>query len=562
MPEFDYSQFANSEQPQQPSTDENGFDYSNFSDANAPQKQDNSSALMAGIAGFNESVNSLASGILKVINMTDPYSNRRTQFAQHLENSRNAYIQAANQASQAHPVAATLGRLSGDVAQAIPAMMAGGPSFIGQAIAGGVLGGAQDTDKRAANAILGTVLGSAGALAQKGAGKISELLPKGQAAKFAKETPIQQDVLQAGAELGVDISPIEASNSINLRSAPANKISMNTKKMAELQPKLIDREIKLQGAIQDIKQSVLTGPDGQPMDLDTAKELKNNMYASLNPRQIPEDKLVDLIPKATDEGTTFTKRLYEEAHSPSSGLNFDNVAPGSFEDIYKTRQYINDKIKTLDTSLGTAANQGKSSGKKGAASIDLKQAKDQFTAALKSVDEGGLAQAENLSKKIAFVDKMDLDISKAGVSSPFFDVPTSQDIYKKMLSTPEKQKAFINKVTKLGGQGKQAANLVKVLKNLHESPIEGLLGKNPHSTKSVSNATLGKLGGAAYMFGPGVAATGFGASIGLGKLGSDYWFNQLFKKLPESGSILPESVKIPFRAAAPVGATELRENTD
>lgn len=555
MQDFDYSQFANSEQSQQQGpADENGFDYSNFSDANVPQKQDNTSAFMAGVAGFNESVGSLSAGILKLVAPSGSWLERN------INQSRESFKAASTQAAQAHPIANMLGTLSGDVAQAIPAMMAGGPSFIGQATAGAFLGGAQDSADRPMNAVLGAVLGSAGAGIAKGVEKIASYGPKASAARFAAETPIKTDVLQAGKELGVEISPIEASTSINLRSAPGAKINMNTTKMGELQGKLIDRETKLQGAIQDIKQSVLKDADGNPMDLETAKELKNNLYSNLNPKQIAEDKLTDITPQMGSDKLTFAQKLYEEAHGPNSGLNFDNVTRGSFEDIYKTRQYINDKMKTLDTSLGTAANQGKSSGKKGAASLDLREAKNKFTEALKSVDtEGQLAQAESLAKKVGFVEKMDLDISKAGISSPFFDVPTSQDIYKKIFSTPEKQKAFIAKVTKLGGDGKQAANMVRVLKTLHESPVEGLLGKNPYSGKSVSNATLGKLGGAAYLFGPGATVTGFGASVGVGKLASDFWYKQLFRELPKSGSNVPKYIARVAETAAPVGATELRD---
>lgn len=546
MPDFDYGKFQSQGQKPSGSTPVNttGFDYSKFQASTQqqggppPGLEDTKGLSFA--TGFANAVDKLRTGILNAV--TPAGSTIHTA----LNNSREFVRHATSLSSAINPKTTTLGEVAGNVAIAAPLVSATGGLGAPAAIAANTAIGAglglatnpEDGESRQNNATVGGITGLIGGIIGSGVQGIAKMLPVAKMAKFAEQAPKHEDVIQAGKNLGVEVSPFEASDSVNLRNAIIKKVKMDPAKADDLANHLNAREQQLQQVFQANVAKV--GPDNKE---------ESAIYESLKPKQIPEEHLTGIIPK-DGEKQTYIQRQYTEAHKESSNINFEEVKPGSFEDLLNTKKYIDTKIQTLNTSLGKSASKGVSSGTKGTAEGDLITAKKQIQKALLSVSSNeDLQMAEQYAKQGGFVSYIKGKIGdiKLGRNQT---TPSSEQIHDKLFGTKNSTKEFNQKLDNAvkGHPDKEAilqslGDWKKVTSGLKDSPVEKLMKQNAFAPSglSVKNAALATAAGVAVD--PTTAAVGLFGNMAAKASSSKSYFNHIWNPIPELKTVPGQTAK-------------------
>jgi hypothetical protein len=478
---------------------------------------------MAFVDNFNNAVNKLTTGIIA------PLFSARA-----VAQGRSFFANAAAEAEQQHPTASMLGGLAGNIATAIPAAVAMpemgmlGATGLGAAYGAATLPEGNQT--RASNTLFGGAMGAVGGALGALAGKIGEMLPSAKLASAASQGDTNVGLQQAGNRLGVPISPLETNDSLPFQNMVASQLKTNPEQAGQLAKVVAAREGQLQGTLGEIGQSVLKDPQGNPISLEQSHALSTGIYENLKPQIIAPENLTNIVPQA-DKPNSYIQRLYQAAHSSKSNINFDNVQPGSFEDLLNTNKYIDDRIKTASNAVNGAVNKGVTSGTKSAGEQDLQDAKNTIEQAMSTVDPNGTyPAAKQMVAQQSFVKSLNNAVSGAKLSKPGQTTGTTQDIYNKLLSTSGKQKAFIRSVGSLGGDVQKAQDYATVLNGLQKSPIQGLLGSKAGMGEGVSLKDLGELGIVGHFLGPHLAAAGAGASVAMKASENKGLFNSLFNK--------------------------------
>lgn len=538
--QFDYSSFVpkdeqgqpQSNQPTTVDTSADKFDYSKFQSQDQGQQGGPPPGLedtkaLSFIAGFSDSISKLATGIVRSV-LPENSSIDNTVMS-----SRNFVKMASNIAAIPHPAIHALGEVSGSVAAAVPLAMvapeAGALATIGISTAGGALYGAatnpEKGETRSNNAVIGGITGLVGGAMGAALSGIAKRFPTNRIAEYGALGRPNKEVESAATRLGVEVSPFESNDSLVLKQALGKKTALNPQQITELSQHVKGRDEQLKQAFDDVVSSIAPTQDATAI------------YNTLKPRIIPTTALGDIMPQANTAKPNYAQRLYTEAHSPSSGLNFDAVQAGTFEDLLKTRQYISSKIKGLDTAVNAAGKQGVSSGAKGAAAKDLKDVKTQLTKALMSVStKDELPVAESIVKKAGAIKNIQAKINDIPLTDPESASPSALQLFKQIAGTESKRNNFLKSVERNGGDIQKAKDFITVAQSLQNSPVEALLKKNTFNSSPFNVNDLAKTGAASYVAGPEVAAMGLGAKIANKALTNKAYYKQIFKDLPKKGS--------------------------
>lgn len=533
MPDFNLDSFPDANQgespsvgQQQPQQNPSQFNLEQFPDAGQQNKPEQMGAGMAFLSNFNNAIDRLATGIIA------PLFPQRA-----VAQSRAAKQSAADLGKQQHPIASMLGNVTGNIAGSLP--LAAATSGLGPAasIAASAAGGAalgfatnpNEGESRVTNAEIGAVSGLAGGTAGVAAGKILKSLPLNKISKFFSQGTESKDVEQAAQRLGVEVSPYETTSSVNARAALPSKTNMTPDRAKQLSDALLERNTQLKQSFDETLNTIIPN-----------RQAETDIYNSLAPRQIADEKLQDIIPQAGDKTLTYPQRLYKEAHDPKTGIDFADVKPGSFQDIKMTRDYINSKLDSATTGIVSAGGKGQSSTIKGPVASSLRNAKKNFTDALHSVstpDE--LPKAEQMAKEGGFADYVKTKLSKIYLKEAGQQAPEPGQVYNKLFGTTEAKNNFYKKLNNaLAGREDKEEILQKfndwetVMSQLKDSPVEKLLGKNQFQSQAPTKE-LGEAGLATYMAGPTIGATAFGARVGGKMLNSKRYFDQIWKPVPE-----------------------------
>lgn len=539
MPDFDWTKFQTQGQEAGKPVPVNTikFDYSQFenqerANQGPPPGLENTQALSA-VTGFANVVSKLTAGI---INKFTPAGNTINNAA----NSSRDFVRHATELSrQVNPVSTSLGELAGEITKTAPLVAAtgglGAAASIAATTAGsaamGYLDNPEDGQSREGNAAAAGIGGLVGSSIGSAVQGIMKMLPTSKIAKFAAEAGKNTEAEAAAKNLGVEVSPFESTKSVNLAKAPLQKIGMTPDRAATLDKALVERETKLTDVLNTTMQKV--APD---------RELESSIYNNLAPRQIDETITSKIMPSTdTKAAPSYVQRLYKEAHDPKTGINFEGVKPGSFEDLKITRDYINSKIDSVGASVATAGKKGASSTIKGPVAQSLKNAKKVYTEALHSVSSPEeLPVAEQLAKQSGFMKYVDDKISKISLSESGQANPTPVQIYKKLFGSPIAKKNFYSKLDNaLANHPEKAAikqtfkDWETVMNQIQDSPLDKLLGKNQFQSR-IPVKEMGEAGLATYAAGPVVGATTFGSRVGGKMISSKGYFNQIWKPLPEA----------------------------
>lgn len=536
MPDFDYSKFqqANGQEPSEgpqtistnPKTD---FDYSKFSDtaeqAQAQPEQDSfGGAAMAFIKNFNNSIDQVATGIIA------PLFPQRA-----IEQSRAFKRSAAEESAKQYPWSAALGNLAANIGMTAPLAVATGGLGAARNIAvtadaGAALGFAANPEEgsRTQNAIIGGVGGAVGGAIGSAVQGIAKALPLNKIATFASQGGKNTDAETAANKLGVELSPFETTEAINLRRAPLEKIGMNPDRAAELDAALSTREAKLLQVFDEIKQSVT--PDGE----------SSKIYEVLKPRQISEEFTNKIIPLSDSKNLTYAQRLYKDAHE---ALNFEGIKPGSFDDLLKVKKHIDDKINTLNTAMGSAMKKGKSSGSKSAQEIDLLGVKSKLNEAMLSVSSPEeLPLAKKFIAQQSVLDKMDYAINSIKLKKAGQKTPAITQIFNKLASTKGSTKELIADITHANGDVEKVKNFVEVMRAIQDSPLDKLVGKNQFAS-SMPLKEAAEAGVAGMVTDPTIGGGVFASKVGGKMLSSKRYFDQIWKPVPELNATPGQTAK-------------------
>lgn len=463
-----------------------GGNANNATTAPAPQPK-GPGAFMSFVTGFNNSVDQLSIGALQglgqAIGMKTPG----------LDAALMRSNQEAAMASAAHPTATFLGGLTGDLGKYLPLGVAGGTSLAGMvgsgAIGSAIIGGAEapeEGETRFSNAgeqgLIGALGGAVGyginagmklgkAAIQKGASLIGDAAKnvtsegaEQSVKEFAENAPsvggmsgLEQaaDAEAAAKRLGTFLSGTESTASPVLRNLALKEVQKTPERSAQVQQIVMDRDAALSGAFKGLAKDV------NPATIQETQGQATALYNELKPRQLPVGAINKLM-----QQDSYVGKLYLDAHKV---LNFENVKPGSWEDLDLVRKHIDDKIKYTMTSLMGAQAKGQSSGSGGAIINDLLTAKDEVTTAMRSVDpEDLMSKADTLWGKAAFEKSLNVNLNKFNP-----DKPMGPQIYKKYFSTPEKQAAFLSKMERFGTEEgvQKTKDLINVMSKIQDSPL-------------------------------------------------------------------------------------------
>lgn len=522
--EFDYSKFSNQEQQSQAQAGQA---------PSSPPGMENTQGLSF-VAGFMDSVSKLRTGILKALT---PEGGSTEQA---LDQSRDFYKGVSGLASQINPKSTSLGKFVGEAApagllaavapQSIPGQVA---YYTGTGAALGALENPEDGKTRTMGGVVGGLSGLAGGLAGGTIQGITKNLPTRQISELASKGELDDKVVKAAKNLGVEISPFEASSSLSLQKALQDKTIMTPDRLQELHGFIENRNQKLLGSFNDIMESV--APKGSASEI----------YHALNPRQIAPEKLSNILPQ---EGKPlgYLQNLYQEAHN--SRMNFEGVTPGSFEDLHKVKKYIGGLLKTDTTAMSAAAKQGISSSAKGAEAADLKAAKAKIQDALMSVSsKEELPVATEMAKKGGFIKNITAKIEAIATKGKGL---TPEQLHTAVAGTPAKEKYFLNTIAARGGDVQKAKDFLDVMGKIKDSPLPKLLGKNMKGGDyGISPKDVGVAGMTAYVTNPQIATGSFLGSLLLRAGGSKAYYKQIFKDLP----VQKELSQVPGQVAGGAG---------
>lgn len=526
-------------QPQTPQPTQ-GFDISkaqplpqsgNQEANNAPPTE---SKGMSFINGFNDSVNKLAIGMMKAITPSGGVIEHA------LDRDRNSYIHAANISKSINPTSTLLGHIAGGIAKSAPLAVAAPASILGQIAAytgGSAVEGALENpdsgESRTSNAIIGGIQGLAGSTAGGLIQGVAHLIPSTQIAKYAAQGSIKPEVAQASKNLGIEVSPFEANSSPTLKKALQDKTIMTPDKLEGITKHLQAREEKLQSTFNDVMKSVEPAQGGKT---------QSDIYKELNPRQIEPQHLGNILPpkpvvdEATGQATTpklnYVQKLYNEAHT-NSRVNWENITPGSFEDLHEVSKYISNVIKGDTTAMATAGKQGVSSSVKGAEAQSLREAQGKIKDAMMTVSsKDELPVANELAKKKGFATNIS---SKIEAIANQGEAPSSIQILKAVAGTKAKENYFLKSVANRGGDVQKAKDFLEVTKAIQNSPLEKLLKKPMKSSDfGVTTKDVGQAGITAYVLGPAVAGAGFLGGLAKRGLTSKGYYKEALKGLEEA----------------------------
>lgn len=474
------------------------------------------------LTGFTDSVTKLTAGIVKAITPADSAINKS------MDATRAAISRANTLSSAINPISTTAGHVAGMVAKSAPAAIALGGMSIPAQIAGytaasaleGALENPENGQTRGSNAAMGGIAGLAGSTAGGLVQGIAHLIPATQIAKFASQGTIKPEVESAAKNLGIEVSPFEASNSATLKKALQDKTIMTPDKIEGISKHLAAREDKLKGVFNDIMKSVEPAKGGKT---------QSEIYAELNPRQIAPEHLGSIIPQE-GKPANYVQRLYQEAHTESR-VNWENIKPGSFEDLHEVSKYISKVIKGDTTAMETAGKQGVSSGIKGAEAKSLREAQGKIKDAMMTVSkEDELPVANELAKKKGFMTNIAAKVQAVANQG---EEPSAIQILKAVAGTKAKEAYFLKSIANRGGDVQKAKDFLEVTKTIQKSPVQKLLDKPMKSSDfAISTKDVGTAGILGYVTNPVIAGGTFLGSIAKRGLTSKAYYNQIFKELP------------------------------
>ena len=450
-----------------------------------PQAVGGGSSFMAAVEGFNRSYGRMAEGVLQLASPILPNS-----FNKGLE-KHNAREEASYDIAKTnHPVASRVGEFGGYASQALVTPTASG-SLAAQtgklAATGGALGAVQygDATDRAVAGTMGAAAGAAGGYVMNkmfGGGNASQVKDVGLLQKMinpqkAAARTIANQVVESGddvaakglaaKELGVSLTPGQKLGSSAAAKAET-RIPIGSESMREAGSKYLKTQQKqLKAAVDDIVDNIVPGGEK------AAREAQKKAYDRLATKMVPDKTQNKLLsnPIIDDELKALNTNKYTTQAvrdlPDTSVLKLDKVKQEIDRSLYKDAALTADPDKAMGAETRRAFQEAR-------------------RLIVNSLDEAHpeYATTRKLSEKLILKNDLMDEIGKIAPEAGKGSRDISMDqLYQRLWNTPQKQQQFLDRLQSAGGDANHAQNVIEVMNQVRNSPIQSLLEKASPSQK-------------------------------------------------------------------------------
>ena len=508
----------------------------------AQQEPVHNSAFMSAIDGWNRAFGRTAEGGLQLLSnyLPDKFNKAVTQLNQQKERE---YAQDLID----HPVASKIGEFAGyigqeallPVAKANLATKIASYAATGGALMGGQYGSPEQRQERGLyGAAMSGVFGAAGELGWMGAksllnssatsspGLLRKLFkPEGAATQeiasnISNTTNLNNMLVrgQAAERVGVTLTPGETVGGNILPQAEKGYLVSQQSKL-EAAKYLNDRSSVLKTKVKDIIDNFV--PEGD----EVAQTTKAKMYEDLAPLQATSQTSEALLShpvisnelQALNKNPLMPKALREMPDN--SVLKLDAVKKEIDSQLYNNKTFLNGNEKTISASEKSV----------------LQDARAQIVDRLDS-EYPQYAQARKVAERLTLKSQINKELGMIKPEPRAINGEVTLDqMYNKLWSTPEKQSRFIEAVKRTGGNDYQASDVIQVLNQIRQSPLESLLKAKPEGVNAGTSIRGNLMNGSATIFS---RLSSFVDDLTLGR------YNKALVDLTINGKWKPEVAKL------------------
>ena len=508
----------------------------------AQQEPAHNSAFMAAIDGWNRAFGRTAEGGLQLLSnyLPDKFNKAVTQLNQEKERE---FAQDLID----HPVASKIGEFAGyigqeallPVAKANLATKIASYAATGGALMGGQYGSPEQRQERGLyGAAMSGVFGAAGELGWMGAKSLlnsSATSSPGLLRKlFKPEAAATQEIAsnisnttnlnnmlvrgQAAERVGVTLTPGETVGGNILPQAEKGYLVSQQSKL-EAAKYLNDRSSVLKTKVKDLIDNFV--PEGD----EVAKTTKAKMYEDLAPLQATTQTSEALLShpvisnelQALNKNPLMPKALKEMPDN--SVLKLDAVKKEIDSQLYNNKTFLNGNEKTISASEKSV----------------LQDARAQIVDRLDS-EYPQYAQARKIAERLTLKSQINKELGMIKPEPRAINGEVTLDqMYNKLWSTPDKQSRFIEAVKRTGGSEYQASDVIQVLNQIRQSPLESLLKAKSEGVNVGTSIRGNLMNGSATIFS---RLSSFVDDLTLGR------YNKALVDLTINGKWKPEVAKL------------------